>query len=76
MGSIAGLIFSLLAESPELFADAEALIQSVAHGEGGLAKVGNAMQNLSSLAGHLAAAVVTHPATGAPPVPAVSASGG
>lgn len=80
MGSIAALIFSLLAESPELFADAETLITSVAHGEGGLAKVGAVMQNLSALAGHVATAVVTHPATGAPPVPAqdttVSASGG
>lgn len=62
MLSVAELIMGLLSDYPTLFTDAESLVGSIVHGEGGLRKAAAVSANLATLAGHVANAVGSHPA--------------
>lgn len=57
MGGFAGFLSAFLMHGPELFSDAEDVFGSIAHGEGGVAKVEKAIGALSHLLGHAQAAI-------------------
>lgn len=54
----ASLILTLLAHGPEYLGDVEAVVNSIAQGEGGAVKLASVADGLSHLMTHTAAAIV------------------
>lgn len=77
------LLLEFLPQLPTLIGDGENVFNSVAHGEGGVAKVASALQGINTLATHATAAIGSATQTIAevkaeqpPPPPPPSAAAG